>query len=84
MFAIYTFCCLLMILKTLTLLHRIAYTQSDILISNSGLLKLFLLLNVIVLQRKHILQLVMFLYGDQNFDQLGRFSYYKNKEVAGM
>lgn len=46
MFAIYTFCCLLMVLKTLTLLHRIAYTQSDILISNSGLLKLILLLNV--------------------------------------
>ncbi|XP_019921518.3 uncharacterized protein [Magallana gigas] len=32
--------------------------------------------------RKHILQLVMFLYGEENFDQLGRFSYYKNKEVA--
>ncbi|XP_034337086.2 uncharacterized protein [Magallana gigas] len=32
--------------------------------------------------RKHILQLVMFLYGEENFDQLGRFSYSKNKEVA--
>nr|XP_034335587.1 uncharacterized protein LOC117692254 [Crassostrea gigas] len=32
--------------------------------------------------RKHILQLVMFLYGEENCDQLGRFSYSKNKEVA--
>uniref|UniRef100_K1PYJ8 Uncharacterized protein n=1 Tax=Magallana gigas TaxID=29159 RepID=K1PYJ8_MAGGI len=32
--------------------------------------------------RKHILQLVVFLYGEENFDQLGRFSYSKNKEVA--
>uniref|UniRef100_K1PPP2 Uncharacterized protein n=1 Tax=Magallana gigas TaxID=29159 RepID=K1PPP2_MAGGI len=32
--------------------------------------------------RKHILQLVMFLYGEENFDQLGRFSYSKSKEVA--
>nr|XP_034329754.1 uncharacterized protein LOC117690256 [Crassostrea gigas] len=32
--------------------------------------------------RKHILQLLMFLYGEENFKETGRFSYSKNKDVA--
>uniref|UniRef100_K1QLK0 Uncharacterized protein n=1 Tax=Magallana gigas TaxID=29159 RepID=K1QLK0_MAGGI len=32
--------------------------------------------------RKHILQLLMFLYGKENFREIGGFSYSKNKDVA--
>uniref|UniRef100_A0A8W8ILR1 Uncharacterized protein n=1 Tax=Magallana gigas TaxID=29159 RepID=A0A8W8ILR1_MAGGI len=32
--------------------------------------------------RKHILQLLMFLYGEENFRETGGFSYSKNKDVA--
>ena len=37
-----------------------------------------------VLQRKHILQLLMFLYGEESFRENGGFSYSRNKAVAGM
>ncbi|XP_052706703.1 uncharacterized protein LOC128182131 [Crassostrea angulata] len=37
---------------------------------------------VFILQRKHILQLLMFLYGEENFRENGGFSYSKNKDVA--
>lgn len=36
----------------------------------------------LILQRKHILQILIFLNGKENIGQLGGFSYSKNKEVA--
>lgn len=41
-------------------------------------------LHCFVLQRKHILQLMIFLYGEDNFSETGGFSYSKHKDVAGM